>query len=138
VVILLVYYPFVKLIADYICQKDNICLMNEQGLRNILSSNVKRYRRYRKLSQEKMAEKLDISIPFLSDIENGKKWVSPRTLAKMADVLKIEAYELLRPAEILPDSAINVIEKYSADISKKFSLSLEELMQQYIRRLNGR
>jgi transcriptional regulator with XRE-family HTH domain len=112
--------------------------MDEQDLRHILSSNVKRYRKYRKLSQEKLAEKLDISIPFLSDIENGKKWVSPRTLAKMADALKIEAYELLRPAEMLPDGAASVIEKYSADLDTQLGISLEELFQKYIRLLNGR
>ena len=57
--------------------------MTEQDLRVILSQNIKKIRGYHKLSQADFAEKIDISIPFLSDIENGKKWVSPTTLSKM-------------------------------------------------------
>jgi len=64
--------------------------MTEQGLKAILSQNIKRFRGYRKLSQAEFAEKIDISIPFLSDIENEKKWVSPVTLVKIADALNIE------------------------------------------------
>ncbi|MDR3192150.1 MAG: helix-turn-helix domain-containing protein [Treponema sp.] len=74
--------------------------MNEQKLRDILGKNLRKHRNYNKLSQAELAEKLDISIPFLCDIENGKKWVSPKTLLKMADTFGIEAFELLRP-EIL-------------------------------------
>ena len=112
--------------------------MEEQELRRILSVNIKRYRHYRRLSQEKLAEKLDISIPFLSDIENGKKWVSPRTLVKMADALTVEAYELLRPEQLLPDSAVNVIEKYTVDMHTLFGQMLEELRGKYIQQLNSR
>ena len=112
--------------------------MEEQELRRILSFNIKRYRNYRKLSQEKLAEKLNISIPFLSDIENGKKWVSPRTLAKMANALTVEVYELLRPEQELPDNAVNIIEKYTADMRSQFGQLLEELQCKYIRQLNDR
>ncbi|GHV79035.1 hypothetical protein AGMMS49944_08260 [Spirochaetia bacterium] len=112
--------------------------MDEGDLRRILSINLKRYRNFRKFSQTELAEKLDISIPFLSDIENGKKWVSPRTLAKMADVFNLEAYELLRPAETIPDDAINIIEKYTADMYTAFGQSLEELHNRYISDLSNK
>jgi transcriptional regulator with XRE-family HTH domain len=109
--------------------------MNEQALRSILSHNLKRYRFCRKLSQADFAEKIDISIPFLSDIENGKKWVSPRTLAKMADALEIEAYELLKPENSLPDNVLNVIEKYTLDIYNSFGKTLENLQKDYISKI---
>jgi transcriptional regulator with XRE-family HTH domain len=109
--------------------------MNEQDLRHILGINIKRYRNYHKFSQAELAEKLDISIPFLSDIENEKKWVSPRTLAKMADVFKIEAYELLRPDKTLPDDAVNIINKYTSDIYTLFGQTLDGLQNSYISEL---
>ena len=112
--------------------------MDESDLRAILSQNLKRYRAYRKFSQAELAEKLDISIPFLSDIENGKKWVSPRTLAKMADVFCIEAYELLRPEETLPDDARNIIDRYTADIAKSFNESLARFHHLYISKIKQR
>jgi transcriptional regulator with XRE-family HTH domain len=109
--------------------------MNESDLRHILSLNIKRYRAYLKLSQAELAEKLDISIPFLSDIENARKWVSPRTLMKMAETFQIEAYELLRPEGTLPDDAVSVIEKYSAEIYEHFGETLEELRTRYISKM---
>jgi transcriptional regulator with XRE-family HTH domain len=113
--------------------KDNP--MDERDLRSLLSQNIKRYRAYRKFSQAELAERLDISIPFLSDIENGKKWVSPRTLAKMADTFNVEAYELLRPERELPDHAVNIVEKFTAEIYSSFGKSLEVLHDEYIKKL---
>ena len=112
--------------------------MTEKDLRVILSTNLRKYRNYRKFTQAEFAEKIDISIPFLSDIENGKKWVSPKTLVKMADTLGIEAYELLKPAKTLPDNAGDIIEKYTADIHSAFGKILENLCADYISNLRGK
>lgn len=92
--------------------------MTEKDLRDILSTNIRRYRGYRNLSQAELAEKVDVSVPFLSDIENGKKWISSKTLAKMATALQINAYELLRPDTSLPDDTISILNQYTADIFK--------------------
>ncbi|MDR2718714.1 MAG: helix-turn-helix transcriptional regulator [Treponema sp.] len=109
--------------------------MTEQDLRAILSRNIRRFRGYRKLSQADFAEKIDISIPFLSDIENGKKWVSPVTLVKMADALNLEVYELLRPETIIPDNAVDILEKYTADIYQIFGETLSAMYQNYINQI---
>jgi transcriptional regulator with XRE-family HTH domain len=109
--------------------------MTERDLRAVLSQNIRRFRGYRKLSQADFAEKVDISIPFLSDIENGKKWVSPATLLKMANALSIEAYELLKPETIIPDNAVNILEKYTADIYKIFGNTLNDIQQNYIKQI---
>ena len=109
--------------------------MTEKDLRDILSKNIKRYRSYHKLSQADFAEKIDISIPFLSDVENGKKWVSPATLIKIANSLSIEAYELLKPENIIPDNSTNVLEKYSADIYQIFGEILGNIKQEYINQI---
>ena len=110
--------------------------MTEQDLRAILSQNIRKLRGYRKFSQADFAEKVDISIPFLSDIENGKKWVSPATLVKMADALNIEVYELLKPDTIIPDNAVNLLEKYTAEIHRVFGNSLDSILNNYLHQLN--
>jgi transcriptional regulator with XRE-family HTH domain len=112
--------------------------MTEYDLRAILSQNIKKFRSYRKLSQADFAEQINISIPFLSDIENGKKWVSPATLAKMADALNIEAYELLKPDTIIPDNSINILEKYTADIHHAFEETVNNICNNYIQQLNNK
>jgi len=110
--------------------------MTKQDLKAYLSQNLKKYRSYRKLSQADFAELIDISIPFLSDVENGKKWVSPVTLAKMADALNIEAYELLKPDTIIPDNAVNILEKYTSDIYQTFGETLNKIHKNYIGQIN--
>ena len=110
--------------------------MTEQELRTILSQNIKKYRSYKNLSQASFAEKIDISIPFLSDIENGKKWVSPVTLIKIADALNMEVYELLKPENIIPDNASNILKRYTADIYQRFEKTLHDLQNHYIQQID--
>ena len=112
--------------------------MTERDLRAILSQNLKSFRSFRKLTQAEFAEKINISIPFLSDIENGKKWVSPVTLIKMADALSIEAYELLKPETVIPDNAVNILEKYTAEIYQVFGKTLDTIHNNYIEKINSK
>jgi transcriptional regulator with XRE-family HTH domain len=76
--------------------------MTDKELRGIFSANIKRHRQSRNLSQADLAEKLDISVNFLCNIENGNRWISPQTLVKFASALSIEPYELFKPEEALP------------------------------------
>jgi transcriptional regulator with XRE-family HTH domain len=101
--------------------------MTERDLRVILSQNIRRLCGYRKLSQAEFAEKVDISIPFLIDIENGKKWVSPATLAKIAEALDIQVYELLKPQTVIPDTAVDILEKYKSDILSAFGETVDNV-----------
>ena len=109
--------------------------MSEQDLRNILSVNLRKYRNHLNYTQAEFAKKVDISIPFLSDIENGKKWVSPATLTNMARALDIEVYELLKPDEKLPDNAVHIIRNYTSDINTAFGETLKTLCAEYISNL---
>ena len=110
-------------------------MTTEAGLRVILGNNLKRYRKSRSFTQAGLAEKINISIPFLSDIENGKKWISPHTLAKITEILDIEAYELLKPEKTLPDKATNIILKYTSDVYGEMGKVLEKLCAEYIEKL---
>ena len=71
--------------------------MEEHEIRAVLAENIKKYRSKRGWSQLYLSEQLDISANFLSEIENGKGWVSPLTLAKLTTVLEIEVFELFMP-----------------------------------------
>lgn len=68
--------------------------MTEAEIRNNLSRNIKTFRTIRKISQAELAEKAEISIPFLSQIECGNKFPSPAILAKLSDALQITVSEL--------------------------------------------
>ena len=90
--------------------------MTERDLLKIFNSNIKLYRARFRWSQAELAEKINISINFLSDIETGKKWASPITMVKFANVFNIKAYELLKPSDLIPDNYYNVIEKFAEDV----------------------
>lgn len=59
-----------------------------------LGKNIQRLRKTKKLSQEQMAELIDIERNSLSKIENGKCFVSSAVLEKISAALEVETYEL--------------------------------------------
>jgi len=71
--------------------------MESDRLRKILSLNIKKERKKLGLTQEKLAEIADLSPQTINDIEGCRMWVSDKTMTKLAQVLHIEAYELLVP-----------------------------------------
>ena len=92
--------------------------MTETDLRQILSKNIKLFRSQRSLSQSELAEKADISIPFLSNIERAIKWPHPETLVKLAKALDVEVYMLFQtktPAQ--PVNVRDTLAKYKKDLS---------------------
>ena len=96
--------------------------MTERELLKVLSGNIKLYRERYNLTQAELAEKINISINFLSDIETGKKWASPITLVKLADIFDINVYELLKPIDAVPDNINIFLEKYTEDIFTAISI----------------
>lgn len=97
--------------------------MNEQELRGILGSNIKRCRLKNNLSQLALAEKVDIAANFLSDIERCKAWISPNTLVKLASVLGVEPYELFKADSLLSEAEKDILRHY-ADENLKAVLSV--------------
>ena len=96
--------------------------MNGPGIRAVLAKNIKSFRIHRDWSQAELAERADISIPFLSDIERGNKWPYPDTLSKLAEALNVEIYELFREESQLT----NENRDYAARIVKEILIAQKE------------
>jgi len=111
--------------------------MTEQELRKILSGNIKRHRSYCQWSQERLAEEVDISVPFLSDIENGRKWLSPATLVKFAAALRIEPFELLMPEERIPTETASILARYTEEAIHTITRSLKGMQAHYTAQAAG-
>jgi len=107
--------------------------MTERELLKIFSSNIRLYRARFRWSQAELADKVNISINFLSDIETGKKWASPITMVKFANIFNVKAYELLKPMDLLPDNYSNVIEKFAEDIH----VAVEQIRLSFIEKEKG-
>jgi transcriptional regulator with XRE-family HTH domain len=110
--------------------------MTESDLRAVFGENLKKYRTLKGLSQAKLAEILDISPNFISEIETGKRWVSSDTLVNFAAVLGVEVYEFLKPSQALTDEIAAFIQSYTgkaaAAASDAVARSLTDLRKQYI------
>lgn len=70
--------------------------MNNYNIRYILAFNIKYYRFKKGITQEKLAEKCDISPRYISDIENGKGNIPIDTLSNISFALNVEPYMLLK------------------------------------------
>ncbi|MDR0300960.1 MAG: helix-turn-helix transcriptional regulator [Treponema sp.] len=59
-------------------------------------TNLKDFRKARKISQEKLAEICDSSQAYIAEIEVGKKFPSPDMIEKIASALEVESYCLFQ------------------------------------------
>jgi len=119
--------------------------MTASDLRHILSKNIKSLRSQRSLSQIELAEKADISIPFLSNIERSNKWPHPETLVKLAKALDVEVYMLFQDTA-LPQSVDiqDTLARFKKDItvslhktvSAAIDTSLEAISSHYVDKQN--
>ena len=82
--------------------------MDESEVRQLFGYNVKRLRKMQKISQMQLAERVNMAFTFISDIENGKKWVSPETIAKLSTALGVESYHFFLPVDYVGGKDSNV------------------------------
>ena len=62
---------------------------------NIIGERLKKARTEKGLTQEKLSEKLDVSIAFLSRIERGSSHISLKWLSQVCDILGITEGSIL-------------------------------------------
>lgn len=93
--------------------------------KKVLGENIKNYRKMRNLTQEELAEKIDISQKHLSSIEIGKKFISADLLEKISATLNVSLSNLFySPDENAVDDNFlsrvdRVLEDHTAYMKKK-------------------
>lgn len=82
-------------------------------------------RKERGYTQEKLAELADISVQFLSDIENDKKNMTVKTLKKIADALCVTTDYIIYGREISSENfMINAMIETLSDKNKENAAKL--------------
>lgn len=61
--------------------------------KELLGLKIKELRKQKKLTQEKLAEKLNLDIGYISKLEVGRNFPTIGTLEKIAKVLEVELYD---------------------------------------------
>jgi transcriptional regulator with XRE-family HTH domain len=102
-------------------------------LRQTLAANIKKHREQAGLTQEKLAEKAEISANMINDIEGCRTWVSDKTLVKLSAALKTEIYHLFMPPTLTDnDTAKTALTDLARDlqkIRKDFNTSFETALK---------
>ena len=65
---------------------------------NIIGERLKEARVNKKYTQENLAEKLDVSVAFLSKIERGKSHINLKRLSQLCDILGVSEGYILNGA----------------------------------------
>jgi transcriptional regulator with XRE-family HTH domain len=105
--------------------------MQEQELREKVGKNIKFFRFRKQFSQADLAEKAQISITSLSDIERGNNFPQAKTLCNLAQALDVEVWSLFK-GEGSSDEQKTVLEHISEDFSKHINNAIETVRKQYI------
>lgn len=73
-----------------------MALHNDMYYYNIIRKNIKKYRKEKGLTQQKLSDMAEISIDYLAEIESEKraKTFSIAVLGRIADALEIDIKEL--------------------------------------------
>ena len=84
-------------------------------LKKLVGKKIQQIRKRKGITQEKLAEMIGIEVPSLSNLETGKYSPSTETLQKLADVLKVKAWEFYYVEDIPVE-----------DMQKEITLALNE------------
>ena len=98
--------------------------MEIKELHEIYSENIKRFRTQKGLKQDVLAEKVDLSEKYISDLETGRRIGSFETLVSLANALEVEPYELLLP----PQTSISYDTKRTKDLMNRLRKNLGEVI----------
>jgi transcriptional regulator with XRE-family HTH domain len=107
--------------------------MDGQAIKDTLGKNIKIFRARRGLSQADLAEKADISIPFLSNIERGIKYPQPDMLAKIVNSLGVEVNELFT-VNLANAESSDLLNHLSEDMTKNINSTMAEVFKRYMRK----
>ena len=96
--------------------------MTEEELQTRVIENIRYLRKKIGLSQEKLADKADISRQMMNDIEGRRRWLTKGTLVKLANALDVDVHELF-----IPSAAENATTKTAYEvITKKVVAQVKE------------
>jgi transcriptional regulator with XRE-family HTH domain len=101
--------------------------IDEQYIHRLISGNTKRLRSLQNISQLNLALKTGLTHNFINDIENCKKGVSAKTLAKLSSALNVEPYQFFLPE----DMHNNEVMLYVKDFNDSLQKVVSELTEQY-------
>jgi transcriptional regulator with XRE-family HTH domain len=107
--------------------------INGTEVRALFSRNLKRLRAARNLSQLALSSLTGLTHNFINDIENGKKWVSPETIAKLSAALQAEPYHFFLPVAKMSREDRDLVSGYLDEVTDSIQKMAGDLKNRYLR-----
>jgi transcriptional regulator with XRE-family HTH domain len=97
----------------------------------LFGQNLRRIRRRKNISQLALASKTDLTHNFINEIENGRKWVSSDTIARLATILETDPlyFFISQPPEAVDTG---VLDEYLEDVSDSFTQMVRDFRASYL------
>lgn len=105
--------------------------MKKPDYKTAMGNRLRNYRSSAHITQEKMAELLDISIKHYSEVERGIKGLSVENLIKLSKISGISIDYLLKgdPTDhTVPDTLIEIYESCPLDKRQSFIKLMQDLL----------
>ena len=102
--------------------------IDEKYVFKLVSSNIKRLRALQSMSQLDLALSTGLTHNFINDIENCKKGISAKTVAKLSVALNVEPYQFFLPNTMANNEMMSYVKDFNDSLQKVVS----ELTQQYL------
>ena len=102
--------------------------INEEYIRQLVGMNLRRLRSLQNMSQLALSVNSGVAHNFINGVENFKKGLSAKTLAKLSAALNVEPYQFFLPENM----ADNRIHLYVNDFNDSLQKMVKDLTAQYI------
>jgi len=99
-----------------------------KGIKEVLSLNLKKNRLTLGLTQEKLAEKANVSTHYLAMVELGKKFPSANMIERLASALEVEPHLLFHMPSTAENALISLKDTVASDIVRIVSEAVEKVL----------
>lgn len=101
---------------------------------SVIGERLKKARKEKKLTQEDLAEKLDVSIAFLSRIERGSSQINLKRLTQICEILGISEGDILNGVS---SKSTKYLDSEFADLLKNCSSEKQKLIYDIAKVISG-
>jgi transcriptional regulator with XRE-family HTH domain len=98
----------------------------------LFGKNLKRLRNNKKISQLTLANMADLTHNFINEIENGRKWVSSDTIARLAAILETEPFQFFIPDRAMENINTEIFQEYINEMTVSFDRMIHNFRAQYL------
>ena len=102
--------------------------IDELYIHQLISKNLRRLRLQQGISQMDLAINTELTHNFINDIENCKKGISTKTLAKLSSILNAEPYQFFLPEDV----SNNETSIYVSDFKSSLQTAVNRFTDRYL------